>query len=152
FSAPAMAIDGAYRQNGGTNTIAGDVTLANSAYGYLTMTGGTLKDNNVSIGASWIGGYSQSGGIHLIANQLSVAGNSGLPLWQGFALSGGQLSVSNIVLTPRAKFSLTGGTLNHSGTLSLANANLYLGSGPWQLGALQLKAGGETNSTIYLPA
>src|SRR6185503_3912214 len=28
FLAPAMAINGAYRQNGGTNTIAGDMTLA----------------------------------------------------------------------------------------------------------------------------
>ncbi|HWV98962.1 MAG TPA: hypothetical protein VNZ64_04640 [Candidatus Acidoferrum sp.] len=152
FSTAAMYINGAYHQTGGTNSVAGDVTLVAGAYGYLTLSGGMLSDNNTSIGASWVGGYSQSGGVHTIANQLSIAGNSGLPLWQGFLLSGGHLSVSNIVVTSSAIFTVTGGTINQSGTLSVANAYLSFGSGTWQLGPLQLNSGDNTHSTVYMPS
>jgi hypothetical protein len=150
FSAAAMTIRGHYSQTGGTNTVAGDVTLIPSPSGFFTLSGGVLSDNNMNIGASWMGGYSQSGGVHTIVNQLSVTGNEYWPGWQGFSLGGGKLSVSNIVLSPLARFTVTGGTINQSGTLSLANAYLRFGSGTWQFGPLQLNSGGNTNSTICL--
>ena len=62
------------------------------------------------------------------------------------------MSVSNIVLTSSAIFTVTGGTINQSGTLSAANANLFFGSGTWQLGPLQLNPGDNINSTVYLPS
>lgn len=150
LSAAAMTIRGYYRQTGGTNTVAGDVTLGPSPAGFFTLSDGVLSGNNMSIGASWGGGYHQSGGVHTIANQLSVAGNELWPNWQGFLLSGGHLNVSNIVLTPLARFTITGGTINQSGTLSLDNAYLHFGSGTWQVGPLQLNSSGNSNSTIYL--
>ncbi len=152
FSAAAMDIDGAYQQTGGTNTVAGRVTLAGGPLGYITLSGGMLSDHDTSLFAGWSGGYCQSGGVHVIANQLSVAGYGGLSAWQGFLLSGGQLSVSNIVLTSSARFTVTGGTINQSGTLSVANAYLYFGSGTWPFGPLQLNSGDNTNSTVYMPS
>ena len=150
FSAAAMDINGSYHQTGGTNTVAGRVSLAGGPRGYFTLSGGLLSDQDTSLFAGWVGGYSQSGGVHVIANQLSVAGNGLWPSWQGFLLSGGQLSVSNIVLSSLARFTVTGGTINQSGTFSVANADLFFDSGTWQLGPLQLDSGGNPNSAIHL--
>lgn len=145
LSAAAMNIDGNYTQTGGTNIVGGDITIYPDAHGFLNLSGGLLCDNNVNVGASWVGGYNQSGGVHIVTNLLSIGGNT-FALWNGFTLSGGQLIVSNLALTALAKFTVTGGTILQSGTFSISDANLSFGSGSWQLGPMQLA--GSTNSFL----
>jgi len=152
FSADAMNIDGVYSQAGGTNTVAGTLNLDGGPNGSIHLSGGRLSDNGTYISFNCHGGYHQSGGVHVITNQLSVVGSRHGDHWPiAFSLSGGQLIVSNIVVTALARFTVTGGTINQSGTFSLASADLDFGSGSWHLGPLQLDAIGNISSTVYLP-
>jgi hypothetical protein len=129
------------------------LNLDGGPQGSIQLSGGRLSDNDTRISFNCFGGYHQSGGVHVITNQLSVVGSRYDLHWPiAFSLSGGQLIVSNIAVTALARFTVTGGTINQSGTLSVANADLDFGSGTWQLGPLQLNSGGSTNSTIYLPS
>jgi hypothetical protein len=149
-SASGMSLEGYYTQTGGTNFIAGDVTI-NGVESSLTVSGGLLTANNLTATPGYVGGIFLNGGTLIVTNQLWVGGNSYFPQWQGF-VGGGQLIVSDIVLAPQAHFLCAGSAIVQSGTLTLANANLYAGSNSMQFGRLCLSNGGNTNSSIYLPA
>ena len=139
-----------YTQTGGTNLISGDVMTGISEESRLSVSGGLLTANNLTANAGLCqGGVSVTGGTLIITNTLSVGGASYFSYWQGFSC-GGQLVVSNIWLAPDAIFSCGNGVINQSGTLTLANANLYSGSNSVQLGQLCLASGGSTNSTLYM--
>jgi len=146
-SSTGMSLQGYYSQAGGTNFINGDITMADIEC-WLSFSGGLLTASNFIEYASWEGGVFMTGGTLVITNNLRVEGGS-TPNWPGFSC-GGQLVVSNIWLTPEAKFSCRDGLIDQSGTLTMANANLYSGTNFVQLGALCLASGGNTNSTLYL--
>ena len=110
-----------------------------------------MSDATASLGPAWVGGFFQNGGLHVITNQLSIDGN-GMPLWQGYVLSGGELRVSNIVMNSGAMLTRTGGTVTQSGLLTLINSRLFAGTGQQQFGPLQLGASGsDTNSALFFP-
>jgi len=142
---------GSFTQNGGTNTISGELTFANTTHNFYYLNGGFLGDNTASLDSSWVGGFFQSGGLHVVTNQLSLFGNDML-LWQGYVLSGGELRVSNIVMNSHALFTRTGGTVTQSGLLTLLSSRMFAGPGRQQFGPLQLgTAEIDTNSTLFFP-
>jgi hypothetical protein len=146
-SAAGMSLEGFYAQTGGTNIIAGDVTMQN-VESDLSLSGGLLTMNNLTANAGWQGGVSVTGGSLIISNTLWVGGID-LPNWRGFS-AGGLLCVSNISLAPQAIFSCGCGVISQTGTLTMASAKLYSGSNSVQLGRLCLASGGGTNSTLYM--
>jgi hypothetical protein len=150
---PEIYMDtGDFVQLGGTNQIAGDLRLINTTHNYYVLSGGLLTDQNTSVDGAWVGGFTQSGGTHVIANQFSISGNE-LFGWNGFVFIGGDLIVSNIVLNPRAIFNQSGGRLTQSGTLSAAAATIYVPAGGVTFGAFQLNASGSlTNTTMFMPS
>ncbi|HLX72630.1 MAG TPA: hypothetical protein VKV04_23660 [Verrucomicrobiae bacterium] len=151
ISSTGIYLNGHYSQNGGTNLVAGDIDIAENEDVSLSMFGGLLTANNLSVSASWIGGVFLNEGTMIITNQLSIAGPNAFPFWSGFK-GGGQLLVSNIWLSPQASFSCGSGTITQSGTLTVASADINAGSGPTQFGRLELSSDGNTNSTLSMPA
>jgi hypothetical protein len=149
-SASGMFVAGYYTQTGGTNFLAGNVTIQ-GVESSLTLSGGLLTANNVTAIPGFVGGIFLNGGTLVVTNTLSMGGNGSFPNWQGF-VGGGQLIVSDISLTPQASFSCGDGTIVQSGTLTLANADFYAGSNSMQFGRLCLSNGGNTNSTVHLPS
>jgi hypothetical protein len=142
-----MALTGSYVQSGGTNSIGTDLGLWGVHAG-VTLTGGVLRNNNAMIYPSWSGQFLQSGGLHVVTNQLTVNGSEN-PLWLGFNITGGELVVSNIVLHPNALFSISNGLLTQSGTLTMISATLSIHAGEHRFGNLQLQSQSpETNSIL----
>jgi hypothetical protein len=139
---------GYYTQTGGTNLISGNVTIQGFEDTTFSVSGGLLAANDLNVDPAYVGGVSISGGMVIITNTLSVRGVSSLPFWRGVSCDGGQLVVSNILLTPDAIFSCGNGGIIQSGTLTMANANLYSATNSVQLGTLALGSG--TNSTLNL--
>jgi hypothetical protein len=151
LSANALSINGgSFYQSGGTTRIAGDVTVSGLYNDPFNLSGGLLCDANTSIGYVYNHGFTQSGGTHIITNLLNITAG-GTPA-TGYILTGGQLTVSNIQVNSGANFNQTGGTVTQSGTLTLANGNVYVGPGAQQFGRLQLINSGNTNSTFYMPS
>lgn len=149
-SASGIFSRGYYTQTGGTNWVSGDVTVGVAENSLMYLTGGVLSANNVNVATSYTGGvFVRPGGTLIVTNTLSVRGSGAFPFWQGF-LCDGQLVVSNISVTPNGIFSCGGGVIKQSGTLTLANANLYSGTNSVQFGPLCLASGGSTNSTLNL--
>ncbi len=123
MSCSEMDVQGYYRQNGGTNFVAGTFYVSNIGW---ANTSGCLCASNVEIGG--IG--AALGGTLIISNELAV-GDYGCS-------AGGHLAVSNINLTG-GPFSFADGTIDQTGTLTLANHNLSLyGPGTFNLGQLSL--------------
>jgi hypothetical protein len=152
LSCPAIYMDtGSFTQNGGTNTVAGDLYLTAATHNFYYLNGGLLNVNNTALGASWAGGFFQSNGIHQVANQLSIAGN-GLYFWNAYVMSGGQLLASNISISNLGMLKQTGGSIAQNGLLSLLNARISVGPGAQQFGRLQLNGDGDaTNTTLQMP-
>ena len=147
-------------QTGGTNQLAGDLTISFPAwYGSsrYTLNGGLLTASNTIV--SWPqGGFVQNGGTHRIANQLTISESSSAYDVRGYVLNGGQLIVPNIVVSGRARFERSGGTLTQTGTITLISSHIYAGPGTQQFGALGLGTlvpsynSLETNSTLHMPS
>jgi hypothetical protein len=151
FSCGGMHLDGNYSQGGGTNFVAGDLTMF-GAHSAVSLSGGLLAVDNLEAEYSWVGGVFLSGGTMWVTNELLVLGNPGLPQWRGFVGTGGQLIASDISLGSQASFSCGVSAITQSGTLAMTNATLSAGSGPEQFGRLLLANGGSTNSTLMMPA
>jgi hypothetical protein len=151
LSAPELLITlGEFTQEGGTITVGGELRMAGQIQTYA-LSGGLLTTHSTFVGAAWLGGFLQSGGIHVISNQLTV--EPGLYFFRGYDLSGGELIVSNIVVHSGAIFNQTGGTVHQSGVLTLSNAVVRAGPGEQQFGRLQLlNAGTNIASTLRMPA
>lgn len=150
LSAGMMDIGGHYTQNGGTNVTAGGIRIW-APYADVHLSGGEMRAANTDVAGAWQGGYFQSGGRHVVANQLSVEGGT-LPLWLGYVMSGGELVVSNIVLAPASTFTKTGGVVSQSGLLTMEAATLNVGGGTHHFGPMNLQCGSsqQTNSAIHL--
>lgn len=149
ISCSGMSLQGYYTQNGGTNMIAGDFTMGGTAESAFSIYGGLMTASNITVDPSWVGSFYMGGGTLVVTNELWIGGIS-LPEWYGFR-GGGQLIVSNIWLAPGAIFDCRSGGISQSGTLTLANATVYGGTGPVQFGQLNLSSGGNTNSILSMP-
>lgn len=149
ISMGGMRTSGYYTQTGGTNVVSGDVTMVGYENTTLSVSGGLLAMNNLSIDPGYEGGVFLTGGTVIVTNTLTLGGNGEFPYWQGL-WCGGELVVSNIVLPSGATFSCGNGLIVQSGTLTLANASFYSGTNSVQIGPLCLANGGGTNSTLYM--
>ncbi|HET7626059.1 MAG TPA: hypothetical protein VFM25_12420 [Verrucomicrobiae bacterium] len=152
LSSPGIQMDtGSFTQENGTYDVTGDLEFVNSTHNFYYLNGGLLKTANTRIESAWVGGFYQSGGAHVIAGELAI--QSGLDGFQGYVMTGGELTVSNIFLDANAKFAQTGGAILQTGTLTLLAANLQAGPGEQHFGRLQLNATGDaTNSIFFLTA
>jgi hypothetical protein len=150
-SAGGIYFGGYYTQTGGTNSISGDMTMQGYENTTLSLSGGLLAANNLNVYPGYVGGVYVTGGTLVVTNTLLLASNPGFPYWQGF-MAGGQIIVSDISMAPQSSFSCGDGVINQSGTLTLANANVYAGSNTIQFGRICLSDGGNTNSTLYMPS
>jgi hypothetical protein len=141
-------------QSAGTNEVAGDLVLraepfAQSAY---SLSGGRLSTSNTRVFASRNGGFTNSGGTHVVGNLLDLellgpfAGDPPSPF---YTLSAGELIARDIRVSTNGVFRHTGGTLSHSGTLALAGGTWQSAPGEQPLGVLRLDAS-STNSSLLL--
>ncbi len=136
---------GSFLQSGGTNQT-GDLTLgphyARCAY---TLGGGRLETVNVTVNSTWAGGFLQTGGTHVIAGELSVAGDN--TYHPAYTLEAGELSVRDIRVSCGSMRHLDG-TLVQSGTVTLAGGVWEEQTGFQKLGPLQLEAMADVESKI----
>jgi hypothetical protein len=157
---PSISINfGGLLQSGGTNRVSGNVVVGTQGQlSSFRLTGGLLTDLNAGIfsgSGSGSGSYQsavfiQTGGSHIVTNLLSI---SGYNRWNmnGYILSGGQLSAPNIRLENGGIFYHDGGTLTHSGLLTLGAGTWNEQSGGQQFGQLLLNSPPGSNATISLP-
>jgi hypothetical protein len=138
---------GSYTQGNATNVVSGDITIATATHSFFYVNGGELRSANVTINDAWVGGFFQGGGVNVITNQLSIAGN-GLPQWSGFVLSGGELNVHDIVVNPLGQFAWTGGALKQRSGLTMVAGQLALGSGTKLFGQLRLGVAGSSSASL----
>jgi hypothetical protein len=139
------------QQSGGTNQIAGDLSLSPSVYGSTyTLSGGVLQSSNCTVMSSYYGGFTQSNGTQTISNLLRVSGAA--YQFSGFTLSGGQLTVSNISIESGAVFHHVGGSISQSGLTTLAGGTWQMKPGSQVLGRLVLSVIDATDSSLILPS
>jgi hypothetical protein len=149
LSSPGIQMDtGSFTQENGTNDVAGDLELVSSTHNFYYLDGGLLKTENTQIESAWVGGFYQTGGAHVIANQLTIQ-SSDLDGFEGYVMSGGELIVSNIILSANAKFTQTGGAISQTGVLTLLAANFQAGPGEQHFGQLQLSAVDDATNSIF---
>jgi hypothetical protein len=153
LSAAGLTAEAAlFQQDGGTNSITGDVVLTGPSFEttrnppgvrYL-LSAGRFFARNVIIG-TFFGGIHQTGGSSQITEKLTVQGSNSTSLgfccYFGYTLEGGTLSVKDIYIGTGAFFQHTGGSINHSGALTLNQGDWHAAAGDHALGPLQLGAG-----------
>ncbi len=143
-----------FSQSGGTNQVAGDLTLRRTQPGtFYNLSGGSLQTSNTTIFSSYDGAFNQSGGVHRISRLLNLARNADAYQCR-YVLSGGELDVRDIVVSGGAVFRHSGGTLIQTGILTLTGDGVVWEAAPGeeeQLGQLQL-SGGLGTATLSLPA
>jgi hypothetical protein len=158
---------GRFSQYNGSHTIVSNLVMQGTdvGLGFATadyfLRGGTFSAGGLTAQA---GTFQQDGGTNLIAWDLVLSTAPPAPFTQNFSagryrLAGGFLSVNNITISNTAAFHHTGGTINHSGVLTLAQGNWHARPGAQALGPLRLGMGSltnygsnPTNSTIGFPA
>lgn len=143
-----------FEQNGGTNSIAGDIVLTGPypqvAPAQYILGGGLLSASNV-IQRTFFGGFQQTGGTHQITGKLTLQGVTNGPSGN-YALEGGTLVVKDILVSSNAVFQHTGGNIIHSGVLTLSQGDWRATTGDHALGPLQLTVGQYSNSAITFPS
>lgn len=151
LSSSGIRCQGYYTQTGGTNSVSGGMVMAGYEDTTLSLSGGLLAASDLTIYPGYEGGVYLTGGTLIVTNTLSLESDPGFSYWQGF-MAGGRMIVSDIWMASQSSFSCGDGVINQSGTLTLANANLYAGSNTVQFGRVCLSDGGSTNSTLYMPS
>lgn len=112
---------------------------ANANSGFTLVTGKTLAANNETIGGSGYGTFTQNGGVHTVANALTLGSNAGS--FSTFNLNGGNLSVGSIVNgTGSGMLNLNGGTLNLTGS-TIDVDNFRIGQAVGSNGSFTLASG-----------
>lgn len=149
--APSVLVNvGTFTQSGGTNLVAGTVTVNGGVESIYQLNGGMLGDLNCTVNSSGGGGFFQTAGVHIATNTLAINGET--TNFSGYTLSGGQLTAPNLQLTGGAPFYHLGGTLIQTGTLTLAGI-LHEQTSGQQFGQLQLSVLLQfTNSILVLPS
>jgi hypothetical protein len=159
FSADGITAQGAtFQQDGGTNLIAGDIVFnavprpgafQSPLVGRYLLGGGFVSTRNVILNATYYGGIRQTGGVSQITEKLTVLGV--LPGSFDYTLEGGTLLVKNIHVGSGGFFQHTGGSIVHSGVLTLDQGEWRAATGEHTLGPLRLAASQPTNSAISFP-
>jgi hypothetical protein len=152
---------GNFVQSGGTNQIAGDLTvmwktLYNSTF---QLRGGSLQSSNTTVisNPEAAGGFTQSGGTHIVSNLLTISRtNASSPERVtthdvDYLFTGGQLIAQNIQLDGGATFHHRGGSLISTGLLALASGNWEANTGRQLLGKFVIGPSRTGNSTIAFP-
>ncbi len=122
---------GGFTHNGGTNYT---TALNIDEGGSYMLNSGELVSSNTTIHtlgcaeASFI----QNNGNHRILNRL------GLEKFVSYELRGGNLTVTNVVVGPGARFFLTGGAISNTGIFTLDSGTLRTSGTTQQLGQLQV--------------
>jgi hypothetical protein len=154
ITAGSINIDiGTLHQQGGTNTVAGDLTLESeyAAASRYVLDGGLLTTSNTIMHPSRNGGFGQHGGTHTVAGLLDIHPPMDWPsTFFGnvrYELTAGQLAARDIRLRGGI-FRHTGGTISYSGTFIMDGGIFESARGTHTFGRLQLL----TNSVIALPS
>jgi hypothetical protein len=144
------------QQNGGTNSIAGDIVITGPYPQGTPQTplyalgGGLLSASNVLV-STFFGGFQQTGGIHQIIGRLTLKGVTNSPSGS-YTFEGGTLVVKDILVSSNAVFQHTSGNIVHSGLLTLSAGDWRTATGDHALGPLQLTVGSSNISTITFPS
>jgi hypothetical protein len=153
---------GQFWQYNGVHSIASNLVMSGTDMGMGIATADYfLEGGIVSSGGLWAQGgtFGQGGGSNVIAGDLVLS--TVTPLQPGvgsrtgqYALGGGFLGVNNIAISNSSAFKHAGGTLSHSGMLTLADGTWQTRPGTQMLGPLRLASGGSTyfNSMIGFPS
>lgn len=143
---------GQFSQYNGVHTIVSNFVMQGTdiGMGFATadyfLRGGTFSAGGLSAQA---GTFQQDGGTNLLTGDLVLS--TALPFSGGdirpgyYNLGGGFLSVNNISINNGAAFHHSGGSINHSGVLTLAGGNWDARPGAQALGPLRLAMGSLTN-------
>ncbi|HEX4262728.1 MAG TPA: LamG-like jellyroll fold domain-containing protein, partial [Verrucomicrobiae bacterium] len=134
FSAASIDLNGTITQTGGTNLLAGDLTVNFFPASY-SLSGGLLAASNTLIGFSsaWVP-FTQSGGTHAVQNLLRVTSAS------GYNLTGGELIAPNIDIGG-SLFTHVAGTVSNSDVITLDSSEWFEQTPNQQFGSLQLSGG-----------
>ena len=145
-----------FQQYDGTNEISGDLSVGEDMFlggsGY-TLRGGLLTNRNTTVQGSLYDDILQSGGTHLIAGTLVLQRpityySDQNPVAVRYALEGGELRVRDVRVNTNAVFRHSGGTLLHSGTLTLEGGTWQAAPGDQQLGGMKLEAPNVDSSLL----
>jgi hypothetical protein len=123
------------------------------------LQGGLLQSSNTTVicNPEAAGGFTQSGGIQVVTNLLTISRTSGSSPERfsayniDFMISGGQLTAKNIQVDSGAIFHHRGGTVTSTGMLTLASGNWEANTGAEAFGKLALGGAHAGNSTITFP-
>jgi hypothetical protein len=138
-----------FRQEGGTNLIAGDVVLTAlppqvdrpfESVRY-TLADGLFSARNVSIDAFY-GGFHQTGGSSRISERLTVQVQAATNGSIGYTLEGGSLTVNTICLSNSGAFYHTGGVSQVTQLFVLPGAN--------ERADYKLSSGSLNSARVYL--
>jgi hypothetical protein len=148
-----------FQQDGGTNSVAGDLVLGipplwNYPYpgvGLYALSGGSLFARNIIVNVNYYGEFHQTGGTNQIAEKLTVQGQGQYGGFLEYTLEGGSLAVKDINVGDGAFFQHTSGKIIHSGVLTLYQGDWHAATGDQGLGPLQLALGQSNISTIGFP-
>jgi hypothetical protein len=140
-----------FSQSGGTNQVAGELFCGYQPSSSYNLSGGTLMTSNTTVEFNWNQGFYQSGGIHIVTNELWIDGSTSAYLFQGYRFSGGEIVVKDIRVSKTGVFHHAGGKITHSGLLILEDGTWEAGPGTNILGRLVLGDSGLTNSSLVLP-
>jgi hypothetical protein len=162
FSRSLGTEQGRFVQSGGTNQIAGDLTITSKTRynSDFQLQGGLLQSSNTTVvcNPEAAGGFTQDGGVQIVTNLLTISRTSDPSPARfnahniDFMITGGQLTARNIQVDSGAIFHHRGGTLTSTGTLTLASGNWEANTGGQALGTLALGGAHAGNSTITFPA
>ena len=151
------ALNATFQQDGGTNDIVGDLVLSaapppqygdSPQYDRYTLAGGFLVAQNITVNASYYGGFRQAGGLSQIRGKLTVQG--AVNGFLGFALESGTLIVRDIYIADGAFFQHASGYITQYGVLTLKAGEWRAAAGDYAVSSLQLQ-GDNTNSAITFP-
>ena len=163
LTAHRMVLNGVYIQNGGTNSVAEEITISDGySYGSVYLNGGLLTAKDVTVKPYLgYGGFAlvQCGGLHIITNQLTINGafwSSTSRMLPGVSLcAGAQMIVPNISILNGGALVAADRTVTQAGSLRCGAGLLFPGQGAHQFGVLSVEtASGATNanSVLVLPS
>src|SRR5881296_2749783 len=121
-------------QSAGTNHV-GELVITDPYYTSTAydLNGGLLTASNVTASAY----FRQSGGVHVVSRSLNLRSPSRF-VSRPYTFSDGELIVRDIQLSSGGLFRHVGGSLSHSGFLTLADGHWECASGAQQFGVLIL--------------
>jgi hypothetical protein len=140
---------GRISQTGGTNEVRGDLQFEIWDPSGYNLSGGLLTTSNTTfpyIPNADVGqGFHQSGGRHVVANRLSIAGH-----WRPYVMTGGELTAPEIHIVGNGGFDHSGGTVSNSTLLALDSSTWSEGGAAQAFGQLQLNGASNSASALVL--